>query len=80
MSCAGGANDISKEVAEAFPNKAWESCTSLTPVSMINPEILPCSAKVVIGDLDLAGAEAVISSITTNGGFILFNYLCSRSI
>lgn len=32
--------------------------------------ILPFSAKVVIGDLDVAGAEAVVATITKNGGCV----------
>ena len=78
MSRAGGANGIGKEVAVTFSKHGQVVLVRLLRLRSI-PKILPCSAKVVIGDLDVAGAEAVVSSITTNGGSILFDYLCSRS-
>lgn len=39
---------------------------------MIVPQSnIPIRAKVVIGDMNAAGAEAVVDSITKNGGYVV---------
>ena len=38
------------------------------------------SAKVVIGDLDVPGAEAVVSTITKDGGCVIFDSLLDVTI
>jgi len=64
--CAGGANGIGKEVALAFSKHGWV----VQPTATSTILIILFSAKVVIGDLDVAGTEAVVATIAKNGGCV----------
>ena len=55
------------------------SCHSDSCVYDQSRKPLQRSANVVIGDLDVAGAEAVVSSIAANGGCVMFASLRGES-